>query len=302
MGAGDRTKDGQEGIGPPELPPRNDVTLSIVREIGFDAFHVVPSGEFTERIFFLGPQMLDGREEGASATEEAVREFIGFWENQISVARDYLANGRQPLTHRWERAIGHLVGGTFQSDKYRWCPRGFVPLKVTDRDAQPCLWIYAQSHRARDAGFSEDLEQALRSAGFAGVPVAKPVGYGLDFDDPLAQDLLWTYAQRRRERDPSFPIDSVAEGLRAAGYVPPAPDGQTHVADCCYTPSELRRQAHEACPCDDPDCGVIVRCADHPEAGVIAKYHKNKHSIVFTCAECDEDLQVVHLDERAHAQ
>ena len=60
----------------------------------------------------------------------------------------------------------HLIDGHFQSDKYPWCQRGFVPLKVTDKDAQPVLWAYAQTHRERDPEFSADLEQALLNAGF----------------------------------------------------------------------------------------------------------------------------------------
>lgn len=63
----------------------------------------------------------------------------------------------------------HLVDGQFQSDKYEWCERGFVPMKVTDRTAQPMLWAYAQSRRAVDPQFANDLEKALRFAGF--VPV-----------------------------------------------------------------------------------------------------------------------------------
>ena len=53
----------------------------------------------------------------------------------------------------------HLVGGEFQSDKYPWCARGFVPLKVTDKGAQYLLWEYAQTHRARDPEFSADLDR-----------------------------------------------------------------------------------------------------------------------------------------------
>lgn len=60
----------------------------------------------------------------------------------------------------------HLIDGNFKSDKYDWCHWGFVPLKVTDKDAQPLLWAYAQAHRSRDPGFSADLEQALKNAGF----------------------------------------------------------------------------------------------------------------------------------------
>jgi hypothetical protein len=60
----------------------------------------------------------------------------------------------------------HLVDGEFKSDKYPWCPAGFVALKLSDRDAQPFLWGYAEVHRPRDASFADDLQQALRGAGF----------------------------------------------------------------------------------------------------------------------------------------
>lgn len=60
----------------------------------------------------------------------------------------------------------HIVDGKFQSDKYDWSKPGFVPLKVSDKMAQPVLWEYAQSRRAVDAEFADDLEQALRAEGF----------------------------------------------------------------------------------------------------------------------------------------
>ena len=56
--------------------------------------------------------------------------------------------------------------GLFQSDKYPTTPAGKVPLSVKDPDAQPLLWAYAQLHRLRDPEFSEDLETALRAAGY----------------------------------------------------------------------------------------------------------------------------------------
>jgi hypothetical protein len=43
----------------------------------------------------------------------------------------------------------------------------------------------------------------------------------LSVKDPTAQDLLWTYAQRRRSVDAEF-ADDLETCLRAAGYVPPA--------------------------------------------------------------------------------
>ncbi len=60
----------------------------------------------------------------------------------------------------------HLIDGEFQSDKYPTCPRGKVPLSVKDPTAQDLLWEYAQRRRAVDAEFADDLEEALRSAGY----------------------------------------------------------------------------------------------------------------------------------------
>jgi hypothetical protein len=60
----------------------------------------------------------------------------------------------------------HIIDGEFQSDKYPTCPSGKVPLSVKDPTAQDLLWEYAQRRRAVDAEFSEDLETALKNAGF----------------------------------------------------------------------------------------------------------------------------------------
>jgi hypothetical protein len=60
----------------------------------------------------------------------------------------------------------HLIDGEFQSDKYPTTPRGKVPLSVKDHTAQDLLWEYAQRRRVVDAEFSEDLETALRAAGY----------------------------------------------------------------------------------------------------------------------------------------
>lgn len=67
----------------------------------------------------------------------------------------------------------HLIDGEFQSDKCPGCPRGKVPLSVRDPKAQPHLWAFAQDWRSTDAEFSDDLETALRAAGY--VPSAPPV-------------------------------------------------------------------------------------------------------------------------------
>ena len=64
----------------------------------------------------------------------------------------------------------HLIDGEFQSDKYPTTPRGKVPLSVKDPTAQDLLWEYAQRRRAVDSEFSDDLETALRTAGYVPAP------------------------------------------------------------------------------------------------------------------------------------
>ena len=65
-----------------------------------------------------------------------------------------LKPGREHLT----------VTNEFQSDKYPWCPAGFVPLKITDPMARDLLWDYAYRRREIDKEFSHDLEDALAYA------------------------------------------------------------------------------------------------------------------------------------------
>ena len=60
----------------------------------------------------------------------------------------------------------HLIEGEFQSNKYPWCPAGFVPLKLTDPMAQPLLWEYAHTRATVDQEFATDLLEALRLKGF----------------------------------------------------------------------------------------------------------------------------------------
>ena len=55
----------------------------------------------------------------------------------------------------------HLIDGEFQSDKYPWCKRGFVPLKLTDPNARTVLRAYAELRRPIDAEFSKDLLKAI---------------------------------------------------------------------------------------------------------------------------------------------
>jgi hypothetical protein len=98
----------------------------------------------------------------------------------------------------------HLIGGKFQSDKYGWCLPDFVPLKTTDKDAQPFLWGYAQAHRARDEAFSSDLETALKNAGFK-----PPTPDGTSHDSASCL----TPSELRAEAEKACPCDDESCGL-----------------------------------------------------------------------------------------
>jgi len=80
----------------------------------------------------------------------------------------------------------HIVAGRFQSDKYAWCAPGFVPLKTSDRMAQPDLASYARKRRAEDAAFADDLEFALRADGYEPESVADEEALRALVDDVLA--------------------------------------------------------------------------------------------------------------------
>lgn len=85
---------------------------------------------------------------GASPAELAARV------EQVLAAiqgRKVLAAGRDHVTQ----------DGDFQSDKYPWCPAGFVPLKLSDAAARDLLAIYAARHGGRDGAFELDLLQVL---------------------------------------------------------------------------------------------------------------------------------------------
>ena len=58
--------------------------------------------------------------------------------------------------------------GEFQSDKYRWCKPGFVPLKLTDPAARKVLLEYADLRQPIDGAFSDDLRFCI--AAFDDVP------------------------------------------------------------------------------------------------------------------------------------
>lgn len=74
----------------------------VFRGIGFDT-HMWPD-KCEEKIFFWIGHGDDYRRM-EKVSEEAVREFISYYKNQIQVAKDYLANGMNPNTHEWTNEV-----------------------------------------------------------------------------------------------------------------------------------------------------------------------------------------------------
>jgi len=170
----------------------------------------------------------------------------------------------------------HLIDGQFQSDKYPTTPRGFVPLKTTDRDAQPVLWAYAQVHRARDQEFSADLETALRNAGFV-PPVTKKVADMIANreEPPLPLSVIPNYMGINL-----CSVDSVSWTERADGQLVDLTIRFTPADDQGPNPSRPVAPRREAMDQDDThvceQCGqsVAVR-ADR--SGIVA--HRCPHGI-----------------------
>jgi len=78
----------------------------------------------------------------------------------------------------------------------------------------------------------------------------------LSCKDPMAQDLLWDYAQRRRTMDAEF-ADDLAQALKNAGYKPPAPK-----VDSRLLPAHLSMMRHAL----GTDRGGVA-CRNHYAAG-----------------------------------
>lgn len=57
-------------------------------------------------------------------------------------------------------------GGRFQSDKYKGCPEGKVPLSTSDPMAQDLLWEYSLRRWVVDEDFSKDLQMCLEDDGY----------------------------------------------------------------------------------------------------------------------------------------
>jgi hypothetical protein len=108
------------------------------------------------------------------------------WKHSLANVRWGARRHEHLASRRHNAQIGttmgaHLIDGEFQSDKYPTCPRGKVPLSVKDPTAQDLLWEYAQRRRSVDAEFSEDLETALRAAGYEPGAEARLHNLGREF-------------------------------------------------------------------------------------------------------------------------
>lgn len=84
------------------------------------------------------------------------------FEPNEAIGREEFAEGRDHLT----------VTGAFQSDKFPWCPPGFVPLKLNDPAARDLLAEYARRRGPIDSAFHRDLIEGLENT-----PVKENAGY-----------------------------------------------------------------------------------------------------------------------------
>jgi len=53
--------------------------------------------------------------------------------------------------------------------------------------------------------------------------------------------------------------------------------------------------AYSICPCDDPNCGVVVTSPCHPEAGLEVKFFRTAKVLGLRCKECDTPIEYVAL-------
>jgi len=60
--------------------------------------------------------------------------------------------------------VGHHLNkdGKFKSDKYTWCPEGYLALKLTDPVAQRAILKYALETEDEELG--DDLREAVANA------------------------------------------------------------------------------------------------------------------------------------------
>jgi len=177
----------------------------------------------------------------------------------------------------------HIVDGEFQSDKYPSTPRGKVPLSVKDKAAQPLLWQYAQTHRKIDAEFSDDLETALRAAGYS--PPTVDDDRVLVIRARLAAGTSWTgedggHGNKVENQEPEVRriLRDCARRIEELAGV--ALDAKAHaVADCfVHEHEELTKKRvpvkvqlvgpENRFPlCEDEGCPERHECANHCTAG-----------------------------------
>lgn len=128
--------------------------------------HVLPRAEEgLKNLKELEPEWFKAFCNGAEHQMEAILRQQGDLDTAYRVLNDFF-NDWAPEDAPPPEAGPHFVYGEFKSDKYAWSPPGFVPLKITDPMAQRLLWAYAQKRRSVDSTFADDLQAALRSAGF----------------------------------------------------------------------------------------------------------------------------------------
>lgn len=109
----------------------------------------------------------------------------------------------------------HIVAGQFQSDKYPTCPPGKVPLFVKDPAAQPLLWEYAQQRRSVDVEFADDLEFALREAGYEPKPSQREAELEAELDE-CESEAGDTIEKLKQERDAAIARAERADEERCA--------------------------------------------------------------------------------------
>ena len=147
---------------------RDFTTLTFVREIGFDTEMRVGS-QTKEQIFFLGPTLGAERSEGGVATEEAIREFIDNWENQIRVAKGYLANGCNNKTEEWKMTTDADKNATYNPAAIHYNHmRTLGRLKHTDyRQAREVEWKTKTANDHLDEYMGSDEFAKMSAADFA---------------------------------------------------------------------------------------------------------------------------------------
>jgi hypothetical protein len=92
-------------------------------------------------------------------------------------------------------------------------------------------------------------------------PTCPPGKVPLSVEDPLAQDLLWEYAHRRRREDAEFSMD-LAHALTEAGFKP-APQ---ELSSQQWLEKRSKERENDIHPCDEhpsSECMCKGACSCH---------------------------------------